>query len=404
MLLIKKLVQVATWLLIISPRYRLSMKNIIIIPFIVLSLMLFQPAHAGAAITPAAPALNASSYLVMDFDSGQLLAEHNADQKLPPASLTKIMTVYVAASELGAGNISLDDKVMVSEKAWRMTGSRMFIEVNKQVSVRELLDGIIIQSGNDASVALAEYISGDESVFAQLMNQHAVRLGMKNSHFMDASGLPHAEHYSTAHDLALLSAALIRDYPGIYKIHSQKEFTFNGIRQQNRNRMLWQDSTVDGVKTGHTEEAGYCLVASARRDDMRLISVVMGTDGDKSRTSATQALLNYGFRFFETRKVHGAGAVLTSVKIWKGLADKVDLGLNQDLYLTIARGQFANLKPDYELPDRIIAPVVAGQETGRLKLKLADQEIANLPLTVLQAVPEAGVFKRMKDSVRLLME
>ena len=370
----------------------------------ILPLLFCHLAYAAAAITPAPPALDVKSYLIMDFDSGEVLAAENADEKLPPASLTKIMTVYVAAHELAAGNIRLDDKVTVSEKAWRMSGSKMFIEVNKQVTVKELLDGIIIQSGNDASVALTEHISGDESVFAQLMNQHAARLGMKNSHFVDASGLPSVEHYSTAHDLALLAVALIRDFPEIYKIHSQKEFTFNGILQHNRNRLLWLDSTVDGVKTGHTDEAGYCLVASAKRDNMRLVTVVMGADSDKSRTSANQALLNYGFRFYETRKVHAANDVLTTAKIWKGTTDKVELGLKEDLYLTIARGQFDNLKANYELPEKIIAPVSEGGEVGKVKFTLADKEVATRPLYAIQAVPEAGFFRQIEDSVRLFFE
>ncbi len=341
---------------------------------------------------------------MMDYDSGQILASENTDQRLPPASLTKIMTVYVAASELAEGHITFDDKVMVSEKAWRMTGSRMFIEVNKEVTVRELLDGIIIQSGNDASVALAEFISGDETVFAGLMNQHATRLGMKNTHFMNASGLPDPEHYTTAHDLAILAAALIRDYPDVYEIHSHKEFTFNGIKQQNRNRLLWLDNSVDGIKTGHTEEAGFCLVASALREGMRLITVVMGTESEKARTTATQSLLNYGFRFFETRKVHGKDDVLIQTKVWKGTAEQVNLGLAKDLYLTINRGQFDQIQPVFELPERIMAPVTTGAELGKVKFMLADKEVAVQTLYAKQDIPEAGFFKRLKDDVKLMLE
>lgn len=360
--------------------------------------------YAGAVIVPAPPAIKASGYLIMDFDSGQILAAENIDNRLPPASLTKIMTAYVAGNELAGNHITLDDKVTVSEKAWRMTGSRMFIEVNKQVTVRELLDGIIIQSGNDASVALAEHISGDEPVFAELMNQQAKRLGMTNSHFVDATGLPDAQHYSSAHDMAILGAALIRDYPDIYEIHSRKEFIFNGIKQLNRNRLLWLDNSVDGIKTGHTEEAGYCLVASARRDDMRLVAVVMGMESEKARASAVQALLNYGFRFYETRKLHSAGDILTTARVWKGAADNIRLGLKDDLYVTIARGQFDKLEKKFELPERIIAPVAAGTETGHMKLILADKEVMTIPLYAGETIPAGGFFKRMKDKIKILIE
>ena len=338
----------------------------------------------------------------MDFNSGQMLAEKNIDEKLPPASLTKIMTSYIAASELAAGHITLDDMVVVSEKAWKMPGSRMFIEVNKNVSVHDLLNGVIIQSGNDASVALAEYISGDETVFAQLMNQQAKRLGMTSTHFTDSTGLPNPQHYTTAHDLAILARAFIRDYPDVYVINSHKEFTYNKIKQRNRNRLLWLDSTVDGVKTGHTEEAGYCLVASALRDGMRLISVVMGAESDNARTSANQALLNYGFRFYETRKLHTANEILTSPRIWKGTAEKISLGLNDDLFVTIPRGQFDNLESIYDLPGRIIAPVQKGDRLGQLKLVLNDKEVITTPLFAKNTVTQAGIFGRIKDEILLL--
>ena len=340
----------------------------------------------------------------MDFHSGSILASENIDQKLPPASLTKIMTAYVAASELEANHISLDDKVIVSEKAWKMPGSRMFIEVNKEVTVRDLLNGIIIQSGNDASVALAEHISGDETVFAELMNQHAERLGLKNSHFVNATGLPDEQHYTTAHDLAILAAALIRDHPEVYEIHSHKEFTYNNIKQTNRNRLLWLDNTADGVKTGHTEEAGFCLVVSAIRDGMRLISVVMGTESDKARTSANQSLLNYGFRFYETRKLYSAEDTVTSARIWKGTAEQINLGLKEDLYVTIARGQFDQLENIYILPERIVAPVEEGTETGQLKLVLYDKEVLVTPLYAKETIAEAGLFKRLKDHIQLMLE
>ena len=369
-----------------------------------LQLIFCHSLYAGAVIVPAPPAIKASSYLVMDFDSGQILAAENIDSQLPPASLTKIMTAYVAGNELAEHHISLDDKVTVSEKAWRMSGSRMFIEVNKQVTVNELLEGIIIQSGNDASVALAEHISGDESVFAELMNQQAKKLGMTNSHFVDATGLPDEQHYSSAHDMAILGAALIRDHPEIYAIHSHKEFTFNGIKQLNRNRLLWLDNSVDGIKTGHTDEAGYCLVASAQRDNMRLIAVVLGTESEKARASAVQALLNYGFRFYETRKLYSAGDVLTTARVWKGVTDNIELVLKNDLYVTIARGQFDKLEKKFELPERIIAPVEAGAETGHMQLLLADKEVMTVPLYARESIPEGGFFKRMKDKIKLVLE
>lgn len=360
--------------------------------------------QAGPVITPSPPELDAKSYLLMDFNSGRILASHNIDEKLPPASLTKIMTTYVAASELAEGHINMDDKVVVSEKAWKMPGSRMFIEVNTRVAVSDLLDGIIIQSGNDASVALAEYISGDESVFAQLMNQHAKKLGMKNSHFENASGLPHENHYTTAHDLAILAAALIRNYPKEYAIHSHKEFTYNGIKQHNRNRLLWLDSSVDGIKTGHTENAGYCLVASALRDGMRLISVVMGTDSDKARTSANQALLNYGFRFYETQKLYSPADIVTTENIWKGKQDQVALGVKDDLFVTIPRGEFDNLVKQFELDEHITAPVKKGMVLGKLRVLLGGKEVTTAPLYARQDVPAGGIFKRWKDEIRLLIE
>ena len=371
--------------------------------FVATLLMSGNSPHALEAI-PAPPAIKADAYIMLDYDSGQVLVAQNADKRTHPASLTKIMTSYVIPSELAAHHISLDDNVVISEKAWRMPGSRMFIEVNKQVPVRDLINGVIIQSGNDSSVALAEHISGDESVFAQLMNQHGARLGLKDTHFVNATGLPDPGHYTTAHDLAVLAAALIRDHPEIYAIHSHKEFTFNGIKQTNRNRMLWLDSTVDGVKTGHTDEAGYCLVVSALRNGMRLITVVTGTASDYARTKATQALLNYGFRFYETRKMFDANKALTATKIWKAESDMLDLGLKKDLYVTVTRGQFDNLTKVFALPDRIIAPVAEGSEQGRLKLMLADKEILNTPLFAMHAVQEGGLFRRLRDDIHLLFE
>jgi serine-type D-Ala-D-Ala carboxypeptidase (penicillin-binding protein 5/6) len=360
--------------------------------------------YAEAMIIPAPPKIKASSFLVMDFNSGDLLVEENTEQKLPPASLTKIMTIYVVASELANGKISLEDEVLVSEKAWRTQGSRMFIEVDKKVKLDDLLHGVIIQSGNDASVALAEYISGTEGVFADLMNKHAERLGMNSSHFVNSTGLPDPDHYTTASDLAKLAQALIRDYPEIYELHKIKEFTFNKIKQHNRNKLLWRDRSVDGVKTGHTEAAGFCLVASAVRDGMRLISVVMGTDGMNARAKASQALLNYGYRFYETHKLYSAGDLITSVKVWKADIDNLNLSINKDIYITVPRGQYDKLEPVVEIDKQVIAPVNQGEQKGVLNVMLSNETIVSVPLLAMAAVAEGGIINRLKDEVRLLFE
>jgi D-alanyl-D-alanine carboxypeptidase (penicillin-binding protein 5/6) len=360
--------------------------------------------YAGATAIPAPPGIKANAYLLQDFDSGKILASKNIDQRIPPASLTKMMTVHVVSAELLAGRISQDDEVLISEKAWKMPGSRMFIEVNKKVLLGDLLQGVIIQSGNDASVALAEYVSGSEEVFAELMNQYAIDLGMTNSHFINSTGLPDEQHYTTAKDMAILAAALIRDAPEIYALHSVKEFTFNNITQQNRNNLLWRDPSVDGIKTGHTEAAGFCLVASAKRDDMRLISVVMGTDSDAARAKASQSLLGYGFRFFETQKLYAANENITSVKVWKGDVGELGLGINTDLYITFPRGKKNQLTTEFDLSDPYIAPLYKGQEQGNLKINLAEDQVAEAKLIALQSVNEGGIIVRMKDSIQLLLE
>jgi D-alanyl-D-alanine carboxypeptidase (penicillin-binding protein 5/6) len=360
--------------------------------------------NAGVTAIPAPPGIKAYSYLLQDFDSGKILAAKDIDLRVPPASLTKMMTVHVVSAELLAGRISEDDEVLISEKAWKMPGSRMFIEVNKKVLLGDLLQGVIIQSGNDASVALAEYVSGSEEVFAELMNQYASDLGMTNSHYINSTGLPHEQHYTTAKDMAILAAALIRDAPEIYALHSVKEFTFNNITQQNRNKLLWRDPSVDGIKTGHTEAAGFCLVASAKRDNMRLISVVMGTDSDTARVKASQSLLGYGFRFFETQKVYAANENITSVKVWKGDVEELGLGINTDLYITFPRGQKNQLTTKFDLSEQYIAPLNKGDVQGNLKISLAEDEVAEAELIALQSVNEGGIIIRMKDSIRLLLE
>jgi D-alanyl-D-alanine carboxypeptidase (penicillin-binding protein 5/6) len=360
--------------------------------------------YAGATAIPAPPGIKANAYLLQDFDSGKILVSKNIDQRIPPASLTKMMTVHVVSAELLAGRISQDDEVLISEKAWKMPGSRMFIEVNKKVLLGDLLQGVIIQSGNDASVALAEYVSGSEEVFAELMNQYASDLGMTNSHFINSTGLPDEQHYTTAKDMAILAAALIRDAPEIYALHSVKEFTFNNITQQNRNNLLWRDPSVDGIKTGHTEAAGFCLVASAKRDDMRLISVVMGTDSDAARAKASQSLLGYGFRFFETQKLYAANENITSVKVWKGDVGELGLGINTDLYITFPRGKKNQLTTEFDLSEQYIAPLNKGDVQGNLKISLAEDKVAEAKLIALQSVNEGGIIVRMKDSIQLLLE
>jgi len=360
--------------------------------------------YAGVTAIPAPPGIRSNAYILQDFDSGKILASKNIDQKISPASLTKMMTVYVVSAELAEGGISQDDEVLISEKAWKTPGSRMFIEVDKKVLLGDLLQGVIIQSGNDASVALAEYVSGSEEVFADLMNQYASELGMTNSHFINSTGLPDEQHYTTAKDMAILAAALIRDAPEIYALHSVKEFTFNNITQQNRNKLLWRDPSVDGIKTGHTEAAGFCLVASAKKDNMRLISVVMGSESDTARAKASQSLLGYGFRFYETQKVYDANENITSVKVWKGDVEKLGLGINTDLYITFPRGQKNKLTTIFDLSDQYIAPLNKGEVQGNLKITLAENEVAEAKLIALQSVNEGSIIVRLKDSFRLLLE
>lgn len=360
--------------------------------------------NAAPHATPAAPQLAAKGYVLQDFHSGQVVAELNGDQRMEPASLTKMMSAYVVDHELRAGNIHLEDKVTISNKAWRMPGSRMFIEVNTQVSVEDLLKGIIIQSGNDATVAIAEHVAGSEETFASLMNQHAARLGMTSSHFVNSTGLPDEEHYTTPRDLAKLARALIRDYPEGYKMYSEKKFVYNNITQYNRNKLLWHDETVDGIKTGHTESAGYCLVASALREDMRLISVVLGTDSERAREQESKKLLNYGFRFFRTHRLYEANAVLSDAKVWKGQQDKLNLGLKEDLYVTVPRGTYKNIKPSISYASFIEAPVIKYAALGTVNISLNDGIIASRELVALDEVAEAGWWKRLIDSLVLFFK
>lgn len=364
-------------------------------------LLISQLTLAANPLIPAAPQISAKAFLLIDADSGDILVSENPDETLPPASLTKMMTSYIATHELDKGNISDSDKVRVSIKAWKTPGSRMFIKEGTSVSVEDLLRGIIIQSGNDASVAMAEFIAGSEDAFADLMNQHASLLGMNNTHFMNATGLPAQHHYTTAGDLAKLARAIIVDHPDYYRMYSEQAFTYNGIRQPNRNKLLWRDKSVDGLKTGHTEEAGYCLVASAERGGMRLIAVVLGTKSEEARATETQKLLTYGFRYYETRKLYSAGEVLEEAKVWGGAADKVNLGVAEDIFITVPRGQYSSLQASMEVDEHIIAGVETGQEFGKVQVKLQEHVVLDQQLVALETVEPGGFFKRLWDQLVL---
>ena len=368
---------------------------------------IWASAHASAADAPPVPAppiIGATSYLVIDSKTGESLAALEPDKPVAPASLTKLMTAYVAFRALREEQIRLEDEVTVSEKAWRTPGSRMFIEVGKRVSVRDLMLGMIVQSGNDASVALAEYVAGSESVFAEMMNQHAQALGMVSSNFMNVTGLPSDDHYSTARDLAILARAIIEEFPDYYRWYSVKDFTFNDIKQPNRNNLLWRDDSVDGMKTGHTDAAGYCLVASAQRDSMRVISVVLGTSSAKSRIDGSQALLNYAFRFFETRLVYEAGEEITRARIWKSANEHTALGLLEDLYVTIPRGTYDSLESVLNIPALLLAPVAEGQPLAELVISLNGSDVVTTPLRALADNPDGSFWQRTRDGVSLMFE
>ena len=365
----------------------------------VLALLLVTNTVMGAESlpVPAPPQFDASSYVLMDFGSGAVLADHNSRERVDPASITKIMTAYVVYKSLAAGDISLEDQVEISEYAWRSIGSRMFVEVGNKIKLEDLLLGLIIQSGNDASIALAEHVAGTEQAFADVMNAQARRIGLKDSHFVNATGLPDTDHYTTAYDIVLLSRAMISEFPEEYKRYSQKEYTFNGIKQFNRNRLLWRDAAIDGIKTGYTEAAGYCLAASAVKNDMRLISAVMGTDSDKVRTVNSQALLNYGFRYYESHKLYKAGEVLAQQRMWKGESKSVQLGLDQDLFVTIPRGRYEDLKADMAIDSEIVAPIQQGDQVGVVKVTLEGKDYLEQPLVALQSNPEGGLWRRIVD-------
>lgn len=344
----------------------------------------------------------AKSFILLDFHSGQILTSANPHERLDPASLTKLMTAHVVFSVLKQDRIKLDQIVPVSKKAWRMAGSRMFIEPNKQVTVDELIHGVIVQSGNDACVALAELIAGSEDLFVHMMNEEAKRLGMYNTNFNNSTGLTHADHYSTAYDLALLAAAIIRDFPEYYPFYSLREYTYNGITQQNRNRLLWTDPNVDGMKTGWTEAAGYCLVTSAKRDHRRLISVVMGTTSPNARSIESQRLLNYGFQFFDTAHPYKKNQPVANIQIWKGSQNKLKVGFNKDIYFSLPKGKVEGVKARMEYRQPLVAPVDQGQEIGKVKFVLDGLEIATYPLVALETVEAANLFGRAWDNLKML--
>lgn len=359
------------------------------------------PAPPKGMPIPAAPALGANSYILLDFNSGHVLVESNPDMPVEPASITKVMTSYVVFTELASGNIKLEDQVNISETAWRTGGSRMFIEPSMEVTVEQLIMGMVVQSGNDASVALAEHLAGTEDAFAGLMNHYATQLGMTNSHFTNSTGLPHEDHYTTARDVALLSIALIADFPEYYRWYSEKEYSFNNIRQHNRNNLLWRDPAVDGLKTGHTQAAGYCLAASAKRDGMRLVSVVLGSSSESSRVSESQSLFNYGFRFFETVQLYKAGQELAQGRVWKGEKELIRLGVRDELFVTIPRGRYDDLDAQVEMLPELIAPLVEGEKVGQISIRLEDGEITSRGLIALESVNEAGFFGRTWDGMSM---
>jgi serine-type D-Ala-D-Ala carboxypeptidase (penicillin-binding protein 5/6) len=376
-------------------------------PLLAFVFLLFSPAllsQQSALPVPAPPSIEAKAYLLVDFHSGQPLVSQNPRERVEPASLTKLMTAYLTFTALRQKTLRPEQPVHVSERAWRAIGSRMFIEPRKPVTIDELVRGMVVQSGNDASIALAEAIAGSEEVFAQMMNRQALKFGMKDTNFMNATGLPHPQHYSTARDLALLAAAIVRDFPEYYPLYSTREFRYNNITQANRNRLLWTDPTVDGMKTGYTEHAGYCLITSARRNERRLISVVLGAASEAARAIESQKLLNYGFQFYDSVRLYERNLPVATLQVWKGRTNSVSAGFTDDLYLSLPKGHAEKLKASVESLQPLIAPIDAGQRVGLLKLTLDGKLYQEHPVVALENVPVAGVLKRSWDSVRLLFK
>jgi D-alanyl-D-alanine carboxypeptidase (penicillin-binding protein 5/6) len=360
-------------------------------------------AAVAAVPVPKPPAIDARAYVLIDYQSGRVLAADKAEAQMEPASITKLMTGYVVFRAIKEKRLSLSDNVVISERAWKAEGSRTFAQVGTSIPVDVLIKGMIVQSGNDATIALAEKVGGTEDAFVQMMNTYAAELGLKNSHFNDSSGLPGPTHYMSAHDIASLSRVLIRDYPDEYKWYSLREFEYGGIKQQNRNGLLARDPSVDGIKTGHTESAGYCLASSAKRGDTRLIAVVLGTNSFKAREDASAALLNYGFTFFETVKVKGAGDVILKPEVFKGETDRVTIVPANDVWVTIGRGSAAALKTTATVKEPVVAPIKAGQALGELTISDGKDVIARVPLVPQAAVPEGGWWTRMVDGISLWM-
>ncbi len=359
-----------------------------------------------AVAIPDPPSLPVKSAILMEYATGQVIVDQAADERVEPASITKVMAAYVLFHELRAGRLKLEDPVRVSENAWKrgLGGSRMFINANSEVPAKDLLLGMIVQSGNDATIALAEHLAGSEEAFVQQMNAHAARIGMSNSHFTNAPGLPDPEHYSTARDIGILSRTMIAEFPEYYAWYATPEFTFNGIRQYNRNALLRRDESVDGIKTGHTESAGYCLASSAIRGEMRLIAVVMGSKSEETRAQESQSLLNYGFRFYETHKLYTKGQVLAEPKVWKGEVESVQLGVADDVLVVIPRGKYEQLKARMDLPSLLIAPVEAGQKVGNVSVSLDGKPLIERPLVAIAAAPEGGIWRRTVDGFWLWFE
>ncbi|WP_418141486.1 D-alanyl-D-alanine carboxypeptidase [Marinobacter sp. MA] len=367
----------------------------------VLMLALTGKAMSQAVLIPSPPQIAGSSYVLMDPKSGRIIMEENSHERLPPASLTKMMTAYIVERELDEGRIAMSDMVPISVNAWKTEGSRTFVREGTQVSVEDLLRGVIIQSGNDASVALAEFVAGSEDAFVDIMNQQAQLLGMKDTNFENATGLPSPDHFSTAYDLAMLAQAIINDYPENYPLYAEKHFTYNNIRQPNRNSLLWRDDSVDGLKTGHTEEAGYCLVASAKRNDTRLIAVVMGTNSSEARAQEIQKMLNYGFRYYESERLFQSGQELIEARVWGGQTDQLSVGMTEDVYVTIPRGSRNDLESTVDLDSVIKAPIKVGDGLGRVKVSYNGEVLVDQPVLALTEVPEGGFFKRIWDAIKL---
>ena len=368
---------------------------------VLLALLVSLPAFPGVPI-PKAPSVDARAYILMDYESGKSLGEEKADERMEPASLTKLMTAYAVFKALKENRLKLDDMVPISEHAWKAEGSRTFVQVGTTVPAEILIKGMIIQSGNDATIALAERIGGSESAFVQLMNEYSKRLGMKNTHWEDSSGLPNANHYTTARDMAVMARALIAEFPEYYKYYSMKEFMWNNIKQQNRNGLLTRDPTVDGMKTGHTDSAGYCLVTSAKRGNMRLITVVLGTPSIKAREDGSAALLNYGYTFYETAKVKSRGETILKPHVYKSAEENPAVGILQDIVVVVGRGEAATLKTTATVTEPLIAPLPANKPVGELSVTTQTGDVvAKVPLYPLKAVAEGGLWTRMVDSVKL---